>query len=191
MVPLSCLRRDFCGRVCFPAGAVQTAKTELLSGTAEYLPLSLPVVFHSPWANCYPLILPLSHTYTHIGTAEHHTLLAGYLLQMRRGGLRWWLPQPPLAISRHLSLLSRYFPLPLTVNWWAAVKDALFLLRWPGKRCSTATNKRPYAGLITSSGAAFNSLTSALWLNKGSAIATDLIGGWRYICFFLSFFITA
>lgn len=132
-----------------------------------------------------------THTYTHIGTAEHHTLLAGYLLQMRRGGLRWWLPQPPLAVSRHLSLLSRFFPLPLTVNWWAAVKDALFLLRWPGKRCSTATNKQPYAGLITSSGAAFNSLTSALWLNKGSAIATDLIGGWRYICFFLSFFITA
>lgn len=69
MAPLSCLRRDFCGRVCFPAGAVQTAKTELLSGTAEYLPLSLPVVFHSPWANCYPLILPLSHT--HIHTHRH------------------------------------------------------------------------------------------------------------------------
>lgn len=64
-----------------------------------------------------------------------------------------------------------------------------FFLRRPGKRCSAATNKQPYANIITSSGAAFNSITPALCLNKGSAIATDLIGardedgererGWR------------
>lgn len=116
------------------------------------------------------LSLPLAHTHTDI--AEHHTLLAGYLLQMRRGGLRWWLPQPPLTMSFASSLS---LPLsPLTVNWWAMLKDALFLLRWPGKRCSAATNKRPYARLVTSSEAAFNSITPALCLNKGSAIAADL-----------------
>ena len=46
----------------------------------------------------------------HTATAEHHTLLADYLLQMGRGGLRWRQPQPPLAI---------YFSTPsypLTVN---------------------------------------------------------------------------
>lgn len=58
------------------------------------------------------------------------------------------------------------------------LKNALFLffLRRPGKRCSAATNKQPYAGVITSSGAAFNSITPTLCLNKGSAITTDLIG---------------
>ncbi len=56
------------------------------------------------------------------------------------------------------------------------LKDALFPLRRPGKRCSAATNKRPYASVVTSSGAAFNSITPTLCLNKGSAIATDLIG---------------
>lgn len=44
------------------------------------------------------------------------------------------------------------------------------------ERCSEATNKRPYAGVTTSSGAAFNSITPTLCLNKGSAIATDLTG---------------
>lgn len=56
------------------------------------------------------------------------------------------------------------------------LKDALFLLRQPRKRCSGATNKQPYANIITSSGPAFNSITETLCLNKGSAIATDLIG---------------
>lgn len=43
------------------------------------------------------------------------------------------------------------------------------------KRCSEATNKRPYASVITSSGAAFNSITATLCLNKGSVFSTDLI----------------
>lgn len=53
---------------------------------------------------------------------------------------------------------------------------ALFLFLRPAKRCYEAANKRPYASFITSSGAAFNSITTTLCLNKGSAFTTDLIG---------------
>lgn len=53
------------------------------------------------------------------------------------------------------------------------LNDALFLLQRPWKRGSAATNKRPYTSVITSSGAAFNSITPTLCLNKGSAIAAE------------------
>lgn len=88
---------------------------------------------------------------------------------MRRGGLRCWLPQPLLTI-----FLSPSHSVLLTVNWLAMLQDALFPVWWPAKRCSKAAKRRPYSSFITSSGAASNSITAVLCLNKGSAFTTDL-----------------
>ena len=82
----------------------------------------------------------------------------------------------PLSLSLSLSLSLRLSPsLSFDGELTSNVKGCtVSFTAGPGKRCSEATNKRPYAGVTTSSGAAFNSITPTLCLNKGSAIATAL-----------------
>lgn len=115
MTPLSWkTQHDFNGCLLFCRRCADTKEHRLVAVCDCSLALCPSLSFcHISLPSLLSTLLPthcLSRTHTSIGTAEYHTLLANYLLQTRRGGLRWRLPQPSLIIvlsfSRSLSVVS-------------------------------------------------------------------------------------
>lgn len=116
-----------------------------LCAAAEYI----PVIFNSPphRANCYLLIVFFTLTHASKDTAEHHTLLAGYLLQRGERGSGGDGHSPNISLFRTL-----FFDCKLICS----VKGCAAVLWWPGNGSLNGAKKRQYASIITSSGAAFN-----------------------------------
>lgn len=98
--------------------------------------------------------LSLSHTHA---STEHHTLLAGCLLQKRRGGLRWWMPQTPSPTPAHYRLLWLFLPsdgkVMADVKGWNIFISAF--LRRSGRKALQQLIRAICHSLVTSSGAAF------------------------------------